>query len=287
MQLIDGGMLAFAAFHAMKDKVEYPLTHQMPLMLAKIVAEAEDTFTVFWDAEHLWKRKLWRSYRDRPEIWDAAGREDFYNMFAVLSALGVLQFRAGDLEADESLAALVHSLDGAEPLLIRSDDKDFMQLLSPSTWMYGRVRGVVKPAQVEGILGVPVEHVADWLALAGDKADGIPPLVSSGEAARLLRKHGRVRDWLDGDVTEPALTGLLARAGDQLRVNYQLVDLCSEAVGGVPAPSVAGFGDRPIAQDLGRKLGIAHLSELDAMLLPLATWGVRTVEQLVARGLIE
>ncbi len=164
MQLIDGGMLAFAAFHAMKDKVEYPLTHQMPLMLAKIVAEAEDTFTVFWDAEHLWKRKLWRSYRDRPEIWDAAGREDFYNMFAVLSALGVLQFRAGDLEADESLAALVHSLDGAEPLLIRSDDKDFMQLLSPSTWMYGRVRGVVKPAQVEGILGVPVEHVVDWLA---------------------------------------------------------------------------------------------------------------------------
>ncbi len=70
-------------------------------------------------------------------------------------------------------------------------------------------------------------------------------------------------------------------------MNYQLVDLCSEAVGGVPAPNVDGFGDRPIAQDLGRKLGIGHLSELDAMLLPLATWGVRTVEQLIARGLIE
>lgn len=91
MQLIDGGMMAFAAFHAMKDKVKYPLTYQMPLMILKLVNEAEDTFAVCWDAERLWKRARWPSYRNRPEIWDAAGRQDFDNMFAVLNSLGVLQ----------------------------------------------------------------------------------------------------------------------------------------------------------------------------------------------------
>ncbi len=277
-------MMAFAAFHAMKDKVRYPLTYQMPLMILKLVKEAEDTFAVCWDAERLWKRARWPSYRNRPEIWDAAGRQDFDNMFAVLNSLGVLQFRAAELEADESLAALVHALDGTEPLLIRSDDKDFMQLLSPSTWMHGRVRGIVKPEHVAGILGVPVEHVADLLALTGDKVDGIPSLVSDVEASRLTRNYGHVRDWLGREVSEPALVKLLDRAGDQLRLNYELVDLSAEAVGSVPKASVQGYGDRQIAGDIGKRQGIEHLVEPDEMFAPLLSWGMRTVEKLLAQG---
>jgi len=58
MQLIDGGMMAFAAYHALKDKVKYPLTHQMPYMLLKLALEAKDTLVVCWDADTLWKREL-------------------------------------------------------------------------------------------------------------------------------------------------------------------------------------------------------------------------------------
>jgi len=61
-----------------------------------------------------------------------------------LNSLGVVQFRTRGVEVDEQVAALVHALDGSEPLLIRSDDKDFMQLLSDTTWMHGRVRGIVR-----------------------------------------------------------------------------------------------------------------------------------------------
>lgn len=287
MQLIDGGMMAFAAFHAMKDEVKYPLTHLMPLMLLKLVNEAEDTFAVCWDAEKLWKRVRWPAYRNRPEIWEAAGRQDFDNMFAVLSALGVLQFRAEELEADESLAALVHALEGTEPLLIRSDDKDFMQLLSPSTWMYGRVRGIVKPEHVEGILDVPVEHVADLLALTGDKVDGIPRLTDSSTALRIIRNHGGVKEWLDREVSDPTLVKLLDRSSEQLRLNYELVDLSTEAIGAVPKASTQNFGDRHTASDIGKRLGIDHLVEPDEVFSPLLSWGMRTVEQLLASGHIE
>ena len=283
MQIIDGGMMAFAAFHALKDKVKYPLTHQMPLMLLKLVSEAADTFAVCWDGEHLWKRDYLKGYRSRPEIWEAAGRHDFDNMFTVLSALGVLQFRRETLEADEQLASLVHALDGQEPLLIRSDDKDFMQLLSPTTWMHGRVRGVVKPLHVENILNVPVKHVVDLLAITGDKVDGIASIASTAQALRIIRKHGHVTDFVDADTDDPELERLLDRARDQLLRNYKLVDLSENAVGTALKPSVQGFGDVSRARDAGKKLGIAHLQD-DATFLPLLTWGMRTVEKLLAMG---
>ena len=287
MQLIDGGMMAFAAFHAMKDKVRFPLTHMMPLMLLKLVTEAQDTFAVCWDAEKLWKRDRWPAYRNRPEIWDAAGKQDFDDMFAVLNSLGVLQFRAATLEADESLAALVHALDGTEPLLVRSDDKDFMQLLSPSTWMYGRVRGVVKPEHVPGILGVTVDHVADLLALTGDKVDGIPSLAASSTALRIIHDHGHVRDWLNQDIADPTLRKLLDRVGEQLCLNYELVDLSLDAVGAVPNANVRNYGDRQTAKDVGTRLGIEHLVEPDERFAPLLSWGMRTVEQLLEAGHIQ
>ncbi|PDH37623.1 MAG: hypothetical protein CNE99_07975 [OM182 bacterium MED-G24] len=144
MQIIDSGTLAFAAHHALKDQVKYPLTYQLPLMILKIFNESNDCLVVFWDGEDLWKRELWRDYRNRPEIWEEASLFHFNTAFKVLNALGVVQFRTRGVEVDEQVAALVHALDGSEPLLIRSDDKDFMQLLSDTTWMHGRVRGIVR-----------------------------------------------------------------------------------------------------------------------------------------------
>ena len=164
MQIVDGGMFAFSAWHALKGKVSWPLTFQVPRMLRRIMADSSDTWAVCWNGYHQWKRELWPAYRDRPEIWDEAGREDYEAMLDVLAALGVVQYRADHLEADEALAALVHRLEGSEPIVIRSDDKDFMQLLSGSTWMEGRVRGKVRFSRVREILGVSPAYVADFLA---------------------------------------------------------------------------------------------------------------------------
>ena len=280
MQLIDGGMMAFACFHAMNDEVAWPLTYQMPYMLTKLVNEAQDDYAVCWDAQALWKRERWPTYRDRPEIWEAAGQTDFDSMLEVLNGLGVPQFRVATREADESLAALAHALEGAEPLLIRSDDKDFIQLLSSTTWMYGRTRGVVKPEHVPGLLGVAVEAVVDLLALTGDKVDGIPPITTQATALQIIHKHGDLKHWLSHPSDDPMLIRLIERAGEQLRLNYELVDLSADAVGRAPEPLTERFGDRQAASDIGRRLGIEHLSRPDPLFDPLLQWGVSTVEKL-------
>lgn len=276
-------MIAFSAWHALKGRVAWPLTFQVPRMLRRLITETPGTFILCWNAERQWKRERWPAYRDRPEIWDHAGREDYEAMLEVLGALGVVQVKSDGFEADEVLAALRHRFEGSEPILIRSDDKDFMQLLSGSTRMEGRVRGVVRYSDVKRILGVTPPFVADLLALSGDKVDGIPRILPPAQAQRLIETRGHVRDWIDRDLR---LTDSLARAieagRDQLRINLELVDLSAEAVGDPPPPLIEGWGDVKRARAIGEQAGIAWLKEPDLgdQFAVLREWGERTRDRL-------
>lgn len=264
MQLFDAGMIAFAAWHALKGRVDWPLTYQVPRMLRARLRETPDTYVLCWNARRLRKRERWPPYRDRPEIWEEAGEQDFETMLRLLAGLGAVQYRADGWEADEVLAALVHRLEGQEELVVRSDDKDFMQILSGSTWMRGRVRGEVRFSDVREILGVTPAYVADFLALAGDEADGIPRIVPPATARELIESRGHVRDWIDRDLrVEEDLKRTLRDNREQLRLNLELVDLSRERVGEPPPPLLDGWGDADAVREVGRTTGIGELTEED------------------------
>ncbi|HUP01446.1 MAG TPA: hypothetical protein VM737_08005 [Gemmatimonadota bacterium] len=290
MLLIDAGMIAFSAWHALKGRVEWPLTFQVPRMLRPLVAQAQDTYVLCWNGARLWKRERWPAYRDRPEIWDHAGKDDFEAMLAALGALGAVQYRAERLEADEILAALVHRFAGSEELVLRSDDKDFMQLLSGSTRMEGRVRGTVRFSDVKKVLGVTPAFVADFLALAGDPADGIPRIVTPSAARRLIESRGHVRDWIDRDLrVDGRLEAAIENGREQLRLNLELVDLSPAALAdagvSVPAePLLDGWGEPAIARAIGERTGIDYLSAegLGDDFAVLRDWGEKTRERLGA-----
>lgn len=278
MQLIDAGMIAFSAWHALKKRVEYPLTFQVPRMLRKIIQETEDTYALFWNDTALWKEEKWPPYRDRLEIWEEAGELDYQSMIRVLDGLGVVQFRTATREADELLAAVAHVVEGHEPIVIRSDDKDFMQLLTETTAMLGRVRGTVTHLDVEPKLGVPPEYVADFLALTGDKVDGIPTIVTPAPARKLIARYGHILDWIDQDVeATDGVKAKLVENRDQLLLNLELVDLGAKAVGHPPPPleSTESIAD---IQELGRDLKVTYLTEasLAEDFAILRTWGDTT-----------
>lgn len=286
MQIVDAGMIAFAAWHALKGKIDWPLTYQVPRMLRPRVEEAADTYVLCWNGEELWKRERWPAYRDRPEIWEEAGREDFEAMLEVLAALGAVQFRTGPIEADEAIAALVHRLEGDEDLVLRSDDKDFMQLLSGSTRMEGRVRGTVRFSDVREILGVTPAFVADYLALSGDQADGIPRIVPPAKARSLIDSRGHVADWIDRDLRVDEKTKrAIVENRDQLRLNLELVDLSETAVEarGAPGdPLLDGWGDLDRARSVGERTDISWLADedMEETYGALREWGDRTRERL-------
>lgn len=267
MRIVDAGMIAFAAWHALKGRIDWPLAYQAPRMLRPLMAEADDAFVLCWNGDRLWKRERWPAYRDRPEIWEEAGADDFAALLEILTALGAVQYRTPDLEADEAIAALVHRLAGEEEVVIVSDDKDFMQLLSGSTRMEGRVRGTVRFSDVKGILGVTPAYVADYLALAGDEADGIPRIVPPRTAREMIDSRGHVRDWIDRDLRVDERTKRAIEEGrDQLRLNLELVDLSEAAVrarGAPGEPLLDGWGDLDRARAVGERTGIGWLASDD------------------------
>ncbi|MBW3660489.1 MAG: hypothetical protein KY397_02505 [Gemmatimonadetes bacterium] len=286
MQIVDAGMIAFAAWHALKGRIDWPLVYQVPRMLRPLVEAAEDTYVLCWNGARLWKRERWPAYRDRPEIWEEADREDFDRMLETLTALGVVQYRTEHLEADEAIAALVHRFEGEEELVIRSDDKDFMQLLSGSTRMEGRVRGTVRFTDVKEILGVTPAYAADYLALSGDQADGIPRIVPPKKARELIDSRGHVRDWIDRDLRIDAATKRTIEASrDQIRLNLELVDLSQAAVEehGAPGdPLLDGRGDLGRAREIGERTDVSWLTadDLSQAYGAVRAWGERTRERL-------
>ena len=126
-----------------------------------------------------------------------------------VSALGIVVWPMVEFEADDALAtaALRFRQDAAvSQVIICSPDKDLMQLVVQDRVVcWDRRRDIVyDEAAVIEKYGVAPATIPDWLALVGDKADGIPgvPAWGAKSSATVLARYGhleaipdRVEEW--------------------------------------------------------------------------------------------
>jgi DNA polymerase-1 len=108
---------------------------------------------------------------------------------AVLDRSGVTNLELIDCEADDVIATLAVRA-GARPVRILSTDRDYYQLIGPSTLVVNpRTRpSLVDETALLDRYGVTAGQWCDFRALAGDPSDGIPGLPGVGmvKAAWLL-----------------------------------------------------------------------------------------------------
>jgi DNA polymerase I len=123
-----------------------------------------------------WRRHVCPAYKaHRPET-----EESFKLQVPVMQeccrAAGYTVLEAPHHEADDILAAYAHdALASGSRVTLVTSDKDLMQLVRPGILMWDAKADVwFSAAAVEAKFGVPPARVADFLALAGDVADGIP-----------------------------------------------------------------------------------------------------------------
>jgi DNA polymerase-1 len=136
-------------------------------------------------------------------------------------------------EADDVIGTMAKK--GAEKkleVLVISNDKDMMQLVSPGVRILRTGSGgakadmIVDAQKVEEILGVPPGKVIDLMALLGDTVDNIPGAKGIGEigATELIQKYGSVESALDhaGEVTNKRYREALQQQRDQVMMSKQL-----------------------------------------------------------------
>ncbi len=142
------------------------------------------------------RNDLWRGYKS-----DAGVPSDLRAQFDAAEeatrALGVTVWSMRDLEADDALATGAHRFrDLTEQVRIVTPDKDLSQCLAGRrVVMVDRMRR--RELDKEALVarrGIRPASVPDYLALVGDRADGIPGLPGFGArtAARLLGAHGHL-----------------------------------------------------------------------------------------------
>lgn len=114
-----------------------------------------------------------------------------------LAALGVVVWPMVEFEADDAMAtaARIYRADFQEIILL-SPDKDLCQcVVDPKVRTHDRRREITRDeAAVRKKFGVGPTSIPDYLALVGDKADGIPGLRGWGarSTATVLAHYGRL-----------------------------------------------------------------------------------------------
>ena len=129
-------------------------------------------------------------------------------MEEALTAMGVAVWAMERFEADDALASaavLAAGDERVEQVMIVTPDKDLGQVVSGRRVVQfdRRKREVIDEDAVRAKFGVGPESIADWLALVGDTADGIPGLPGWGakSTAAVLARYGHIEHIPD----QPAL----------------------------------------------------------------------------------
>ena len=156
----------------------------------------------------------------------------------ILDAYNVPVLALDGYEADDVIGTLARdAADRHVNVVIVSGDKDFQQLVRPGVWLLNPGRGGpasvdehwVGPDNASERLGVPPEHVIDYLALVGDSSDNVPGVRGIGDktARELVATYGSLDNILAhaGELTKKRPREALLAEADNARLSRELVTI--------------------------------------------------------------
>lgn len=252
--LVDGNNLAMRSIHAMartgltsEDGVQTGPTYGFINALARHVKEEQpDKIVVCWDGGRSeFRVQLDPQYKAHRLAMSPDAEEDKHSTFAMckefLTRAGIFHIERPGVEADDLIAYYWRNhrpLD--EKIVIVSNDKDFLQLLSPGIEQV-RLSSSNTPTdrwtwdRVEREIGCAPQNLSYAMALAGDASDNVigVPRFGMKTAVKTLAKYGF--DW---DAT--LLDERIAPHADRARLNFRLVDLCL-GLPGMTLPTLPPF----------------------------------------------
>lgn len=247
LHLVDATFELFRAFFALPSEkapggVEVGAIRGLISSMLALLREPDVTH-VAAATDHViesFRNKLFAGYKTGegidPDLW-----AQFPLAEEALHALGIVVWPMREFEADDALAtAAARYAESVRQVVILSPDKDLAQCVRGDhvvTFDRLRKRRYDEAAVVEKF-GVPPRSIADYLALTGDTADGVPGVPGWGavSAAAVLRVYGRIEaipehapDWKVAVRGAARLAATLAAHRDQAMLYKQLTTLRTDA----------------------------------------------------------
>lgn len=232
-------------------------------ILIRIHARYGGAIVFAWEGAGNFRERIFQGYkgRDRPiEPERASLVSEMSNqeriLVALLSDLGIAQFKGKGCEADDVIGRLVNeAADNGEKCVIYSGDSDLRQLVNEHVWVACPGKGKDELFDIDGVTiryGLPPSQIPELKALAGDSSDKIPgaPGIGAVTATKLLRHYGTLKAVVEAARREdkswpetPRRRAIIAAAGDDVMKYLQLTtirtDLAWVAVNHVAHPQQA------------------------------------------------
>ena len=242
--LVDAMAHVYRAFYAPMVRMNAPsgIPTKVPFLFANILRrlikdyQPEYLGIVFDTSKPTFRDKLFEAYKaQRPPMPDEMKVQLPY-VRRLCEAMRLPILELDGYEADDVIGTMAKK--GVEKklqVLVISNDKDMMQLVSPGVRILrtgsggAKADSIVDEQKVQEILGVPPGKVIDLMALLGDTVDNIPGAKGIGEkgATELIQKYGSVESALDhaDEVTNKRYREALQQQRDQVMMSKQLATI--------------------------------------------------------------
>src|SRR5437899_4998035 len=235
--LVDGNNLAYRAFFALPEELAtsegFPTNALLGFtnMLFKLLSDYRPKgVAVAWDTRPVHRAAQAEAvevvYKEGRRPMPDLLREQFPHLRPIVEAFGYRNLEFEGWEADDVIATLATSADGAGiRTCVVSTDRDAFQLVSENVCLMMTPRGVsdvnvYTPERVEARYGIRPDQIPDFIGLKGDTSDNIPGVPGIGDktAGQLVAQYGSLEEVLEHvEELSPARRKNLTEFAEQAR----------------------------------------------------------------------
>jgi DNA polymerase-1 len=156
------------------------------------------------DKTHSYRKELFPDYKATRPQWDKSMYDFHKYALRLIKKLYLSEILFPYCEADDVVASLAYKAtsDGYKTIIV-SPDKDIYQVVDQYVKVLKFPNGyssfeLIGPKEVYTKFKIYPHHIADYLALAGDRADDIPgvPKIGPKTAVYLINNYGSVEDLI-------------------------------------------------------------------------------------------
>lgn len=179
-------------------------------LLGGIYVELEPTHILLCldnPREGLWRTEQFPAYKGNRPPKDDEIRSFMLTTFNACEKMGLSTARIASWEADDVMGSNAWGLASQfEQVYLCTPDKDMAQLVFGNVAVYDYPAKVVRDESgIFDVFGVGPGQIPDYLALVGDRIDGLPGVRGIGpvKARRLLEEHGTLGGIIDAGALGP------------------------------------------------------------------------------------
>ena len=212
--IIDGYATLYRAHYAL---IRNPLTNSAGTPTSAVFGFANQVFqlieeenpdylvTAFDSKGKNFRHEIFSDYKaNRSDMPDEIQQQLPY-LWKLLEAMNIPVLRVDGVEADDIIGTVAKKcMNDSLQCNIVSGDKDFMQLINDSTFLYApqarkREKEIFNSKKVEEKWGVGPDHIIDLLGLMGDSSDNVPGVQGIGPktAMKLINEYGSIESIYD------------------------------------------------------------------------------------------